>query len=220
MLDHAREIVEEQGHRVVALAPYATQVRALRELGVESRTLASFLAAREKNLDAKTVLVIDEAGTVPTRQMEQILKLAEQAEARVVLLGDTGQTKAIEAGRPFDQLQDAGMQTALMQEIQRQKDPALRQAVALAAKGETGASLARIQGVSEIRDDHARRLAIAKDYSLLAPEERSKTIVLAGTNEARREINHAVRENLGLAGLGQEFATLTRRDTTQAERAF
>ncbi len=220
MLDTAKTLVEEHGHRVVALAPYASQVRALRELGVEARTLASFLAAKEKSLDSRTVLVVDEAGTVPTRQMEQALRLAEQAEARVVLLGDTRQTKAIEAGRPFDQLQDAGMQTALMQEIQRQKDPVLRVAVTLAAKGEAAASLKHIREVREIRDDHERRAAIAGDYVRMPAEERSRTIVVAGTNEARREINRAVRENLGLAGQGQEFATLTRRDTTQAERAY
>ncbi len=220
MLDHAKTILEEGGHRVVALAPYASQVRALRDLGVEARTLASFLAAGEKDLDSRTVLVIDEAGTVPTRQMEQALKLAEHAEARVVLLGDTRQTKAIEAGRPFDQLQNAGMRTALMQEIQRQKDPALRESVALAAKGEASASLAHIREVREIRDDRERRAAIAGDYARMPAEERSRTIVVAGTNEARREINRAVRENLGLAGRGHEYATLTRRDTTQAERAF
>src|SRR5919204_1452601 len=152
MLDHARGLAEEHGHRMVALAPYAAHVRALRVLGVEAKTLASFLAAREKGLDEKTVLVIDEAGTVPTRQMEQALKLAEAARARVVLLGDTGQTKAIEAGRPFDQLQDAGMQTALMSEIQRQRDPALRQAVALAARGQSQSSLLRLSDVREVRD--------------------------------------------------------------------
>jgi hypothetical protein len=38
----------------------------------------------EKALDARTVLVIDEAGTVPTRQMEQALKLAERADAEKV----------------------------------------------------------------------------------------------------------------------------------------
>ena len=220
MLDCAKTIVEETGHRVLALAPYATQVRALRELGVEARTLASFLAAQEKDLDSKTVLVIDEAGTVPARQMEQTLRLAEQAQARVVLLGDTRQTKAIEAGRPFDQLQDAGMETALMQEIQRQKDKALREAVALAAKGEAAASLTRLRDVCEIRDDHERRAAIARDYAKMPSEERSRTIVVAGTNEARREINRAVRENLGLNGQGREYVTLARRDTTQAERAF
>ena len=220
MLHHAKTIVDDAGYKAVALAPYASQVRALRDLAVEARTLASFLAAREKNLDSGTVLVIDEAGTVPTRQMEQALKLAEQARARVVLLGDTRQTKAIEAGRPFDQLQEAGMQTALMHEIERQKDPVLREAVALAAKGEASASLARIPEIHEIRDDRLRHATIGRDYARMTAPERARTIVVAGTNEARRDINRAVRENLGLAGRGHEYATLTRRDSTQAERAF
>ncbi|HET9595098.1 MAG TPA: AAA family ATPase [Anaeromyxobacteraceae bacterium] len=200
--------------------PYASQVRALRELGVEAKTLASFLAAREKQLDECTVLVVDEAGTVPTRQMEQTLRLAEERGGRVVLLGDTKQTKAIEAGRPFDQLQAAGMATAHLGEIQRQKDPVLRQAVALAARGEAEASLAQLREVREIRDDHARRRAIASDYASLPEDERARTLVVSGTNEARREINQAVREDLGLAGRGKELSTLTRRDTTQAERLF
>ncbi|GAO01310.1 MobF family relaxase [Anaeromyxobacter sp. PSR-1] len=220
MLDHAKGLAEERGHRVVALAPYAAHVRALRELGVEAKTLASFLAAQDKAVDDKTVLVIDEAGTVPTRQMELALKLAEQADARVVLLGDTGQTKAIEAGRPFHQLQAAGMQTVVMAEIERQKDPALREAVSLAARGESESSLARLSDVREVRDDHERRRAIAADFARLPEEERASTIIVAGTNEARREINRAIREDLGLAGRGHEFETLTRRDTTQAERAF
>jgi conjugative relaxase-like TrwC/TraI family protein len=220
MLAEAKAGVEAHGYRVVALAPYAAHVRALREHAVESKTLAAFLAAREKGLDEKTVLVIDEAGTVPTRQMEQALKLAEQAGARVVLLGDTGQTKAIEAGRPFDQLQAAGMQTALMEEVQRQRDPILREAVVLAARGESEASLARLSDVREVRDDHDRRRAIAADYARLPEEERSRTIVVAGTNESRREINAAIRENLGLAGRGQDVTLLVRRDTTQAERTF
>jgi hypothetical protein len=220
MLDAAKAVVQEHGYSVIALAPYASQVRALREGGVEARTLASFLAAREKHLDSRTLLVIDEAGTVPTRQMEQALKLAEQAQARVVLLGDTRQTKAIEAGRPFDQLQDAGMETAFMDEIQRQKDPGLRAAVTLAARGEASASLAHVRHIREMPDHDERRAAIAADYAQMAPEERSRTIIVAGTNEARREINRAVRENLGLAGQGYTYPTLTRRDTTQAERAF
>jgi hypothetical protein len=220
MLEQAKTAAEERGYRMVALAPYAAHVRVLREHGVEAKTLASFLAAREKGLDEKTVLVIDEAGTVPTRQMEQALKLAEQAGARVVLLGDTGQTKAIEAGRPFDQLQAAGMQTALMSEVQRQKDPLLREAVLLAARGESEASLSRLTGVLEVPDDHHRRRIIAWDYTRLPEEERARTIVVAGTNESRREINAAVRENLGLTAHGHEVTMLVRRDTTQAERAF
>lgn len=220
MLDTAKGMIEGQGYNVRALAPYASQVKALRELGVQSNTLASFLKAKEKNIDARTVLVIDEAGVVPTRQMEQVLKLAERAGARVVLMGDKDQTKAIEAGRPFDQLQTAGMKTAFMEEIQRQKDAELKIAVELAAKGDAKSSLARIAGITQIENHSLRRDAVAESYASLTPEERDNTIIVSGTNEARREINKYVREKIGTVGQGLEVDTLVRRDTTQAERRF
>lgn len=220
MLDTAKGMIEQQGYEVRALAPYGSQVKALRELGVEANTLASFLKAQDKRIDSRTVLVIDEAGVVPARQMDQVLKIAEKAGARVVLMGDTAQTKAIEAGRPFDQLQAAGMATAKMDEIQRQKDPQLKAAVEHAAKGETKASLDKISSIVEIEQAGDRRAAIAADYMKLTPVEREKSIIVSGTNEARREINQLVREGLATAGKGIQFDTLIRRDTTQAERRF
>lgn len=220
MLNATKAEIEGAGYQVRALAPYGSQVKALRELGVESNTLASFLKAKDKGIDAKTVLVIDEAGVVPARLMQQALQVAEKAGARVVLVGDTAQTKAIEAGRPFDQLQAAGMATARMDEIQRQKDPVLKEAVELAAKGATTASLDRIKSISQFENDQERRAAVAKDFIQLPAGERDRTLIVSGTNEARREINRMVREGLGTAGKGVEFDTLIRRDTTQAERRF
>lgn len=220
MLNATKTEIEGAGYQVRALAPYGSQVKALRELGVESNTLASFLKAKDKGIDAKTVLVIDEAGVVPARLMQQALQVAEKAGARVVLVGDTAQTKAIEAGRPFDQLQAAGMATARMDEIQRQKDPVLKEAVELAAKGATTASLDRIKSISQFENDQERRAAVAKDFIQLPAGERDRTLIVSGTNEARREINRMVREGLGTAGKGVEFDTLIRRDTTQAERRF
>jgi ATP-dependent exoDNAse (exonuclease V) alpha subunit len=43
---------------------------------------------------------------------------------------------------------------------------------------------------------------------------------VAGTNEARREINRMVRAALELTGKGREFETLARVDMTQAQRRF
>jgi hypothetical protein len=63
----------------------------------------------------------------------------------------------------------------------------------------------------EIKDDRERHAAIARDYARLLADERSRTIVVAGTNEARREINSAIGENLGLAGSpDREFDPLVR----------
>jgi len=213
-------VLETTNYRVVAVAPYESQRRALRELGIEAKTVASFLAARENSLDERSILVVDEAGTVPTRQMNQLLQLAGAHSARVVLVGDVQQTKAIEAGRPFEQLQEAGMQMATMTEIHRQEDPTLREAVRLAAVGRPQDSLRHIKEVLEIPDHRERRCTIAADFAQLPEADRARAIIVSGTNEGRREINLAVRQELGLAGKGLEYTTLVRRDTTQAERSF
>jgi hypothetical protein len=220
MLKNAAELIEQQGYNVRGLAPYGSQVKALQEEGMEARTLASFLKAKDKRIDAQTVLVIDEAGVIPARQMDQLLRITEQAGARVVLLGDNEQTKAIEAGRPAQQMQANGMQTAIMGEIQRQQNPTLREAVEHASERRTKPSLDRIEVVHVIENPQERRAKMVDDFVKLAPEDRERTIIVSGTNEARHEINKGIRLGLGTEGSGIEYDTLSRRDTTQAERQF
>jgi len=225
MLVQVKTAAESAGYTVKAVASYGKQIEALRELGMQARTVASVLEARQKDrftLDPKTVLVIDEAGVVPARIMERIMKMAEADGARVVLLGDTGQTKAIEAGRPFHQLQAAGMATALMGDIIRQKTPELKEAVELAAKAQASASLSvldrKLQAVRTVDDDRQRYGQIASRYASLDAEARRETLIITGTNASRNALNEATHQALGLSGRGFEFALLTRRDTTQAER--
>ncbi|MCX7116360.1 MAG: AAA family ATPase, partial [Legionellales bacterium] len=220
MLDKTKQILEAQGFEVRALAPYSNQVKALQSLNVKASTLASFIRAKDKNIHSKTVLIIDEAGVVPTRLMEKVLQLAAKAGSRIVLLGDTAQTKAIEAGRPFEQLQTAGMSTARMDIIQRQKNFSLKKAVELAAMGESRQALAHIHSVIEIKNHQTRRATIASDYAHLSHDEQTRTIIVSGTNEARRDINQQVRMLLNLEGTGLHCDTLTRRDTTIAERMY
>lgn len=220
MLDKTKQLIEAQGFKVRALAPYGNQVKALQELNVCATTLASFIRAKEKGIDAQTVLIIDEAGVVPTRLMEKALCLAKAAGTRVVLLGDIAQTKAIEAGRPFHQLQASGMETALMDTIQRQKNVSLKKAVELAAVGASKDALEYLDNIVEIKDHQLRRSTIAKDYVKLSSEERERTIIVSGTNEARRDINKQVRIGLNIEGTGIVFDTLNRRDTTRAERIY
>ena len=213
------QVAEQQGYRMVVLAPYANQVERLQADGLKASTLATFLVARDKNIDDRTVIVIDEAGLVPTRQMEAALKVAERYQSRIVLAGDIQQLKAIEAGRPFAQLQANGMQTAIVDQILRQKTPDLKPAVELAAKGHAEESLKHIdRHVYEVADDRTRYDEIARDYAALAAAERERTLIVSGTNVARREINLLVRLELGIEGKGREFDTLSRIDLTQAER--
>nr|WP_116522971.1 MobF family relaxase [Achromobacter insuavis] len=225
MLKQVKAAAESAGFTVKAVASYGKQIEALRELGMEARTVASVLEAHHQDrfkLDANTVLVIDEAGVVPARIMERLMKMAEADGARVVMLGDTGQTKAIEAGRPFHQLQVAGMATALMGDIVRQKSPELKEAVEFAARGQASTSLGvidtKLKAVHTIGEDVKRYQRIAGEYAAQTAEDRRETLIVTGTNESRNALNEATHQALGLAGRGFDFNLLTRRDTTQAER--
>ena len=73
---------------------------------------------------AKTVLVVDEGSLASTVQARDLLRIADALRIpRVVLVGDEKQLDAVDAGKPFAQLQAAGMKTAVMDEILRQRDP-------------------------------------------------------------------------------------------------
>ncbi|OFQ38074.1 MobF family relaxase [Achromobacter xylosoxidans] len=225
MLAKVKDTADAAGYTIKAVASYGKQIEALRELGMEARTVASVLEARQQDrfkLDPNTVLVIDEAAVVPTRIMERLMKMAEADGARVVMLGDTGQTKAIEAGRPFHQLQVEGMETALMGDIVRQKSPELKAAVELAANGQASASLGilsrKLRAVHTVTDDDLRYDAIANRYAGMSAKDRRETLIVTGTNRSRNALNEATHQALGLGGRGFDFNLLTRRDTTQAER--
>lgn len=218
MTKSAAETLRMQGIHVTSLAPYGSQVKALQEEGLESRTLAAFLKAGDKKIGPDSVVFIDEAGVIPARQMQETMRVINEAGARAVFLGDTKQTKAVEAGKPLEQMINAGMQTSYMKDIQRQKNPELLKAALLAAEGHSSKSLAHIPAIVQEGDKHERHHRIVKDYAAMSAEERSNALIITGTNESRRAINSGIQRELGLTGTGENYQLLNRLDTTQAER--
>ena len=205
-------------YKILALAPYGNQVKVLKNEGMNAKTLASFLYSKDKKIDDKTVVILDEAAVVGSRQMSELMRTVEKKGARLIMLGDTKQVEAIEAGKPFAQLQQKGMQTARIYEVLRQQDPMLKSAVEKVANGNARASLSDIAVVQQIVEASDRHQAIVNDYMKLTPDQRGNTLVIAGTNDARKEINDMVRKALSLSGKGREFDTLNRVDMTQAQR--
>lgn len=208
-----------QGYRVIGLAPYASQNQALAALGMESQTLASFLArtSGHRRLDRRSIVFLDEAGVVPAHQLEQLMTIIERQQARLILSGDRQQTHAVEAGKPFEQLQDAGMTKAFLTEILRQKGETMRAAVMHAAQNEVPSAVTLLRpDVVEVRQDERRHARIAQAYEALTETERAETLIVAGTNAARRAINAQVRKAVALPG-GQPVEVLHNVDMTRAE---
>ncbi len=213
------DLASSQGAKLVGVAPSAGAARELAATGIASQTIASLATRGYAGLDQRTLLVVDEAGMVGARDMHALLSAADKAGARVLLVGDTQQLKAVAAGKSFAQLQANGMSTAELREIQRQQEPALRAAVELAAGGQVQASLARIEHhVVEIERHQDRHQTIAAEYAALKPEQRERTLIVAGTHLAREAINDQVREAIGLKGQGHELTTLGSKDLTEAQK--
>ena len=63
--------------------------------------------------------IVDEASLLSARDTARLFDLAEQHDARVILVGDVKQLGSVEAGAAFAQLQTAGMETATLGEIVR-----------------------------------------------------------------------------------------------------
>lgn len=221
-----RQVLEGQGYKIEGFAPTSRAAKLLREAGIEASTLQSFLVQSAQTTDAagqKCFYFVDESSLVSTRQMRDFLARLRPYD-RVLLIGDTRQHQGVEAGRPFEQLQTAGMRTAKLDQIVRQKDPALKTAVELLAKGRTAAALIKLRDlgrVQEIPDDQERIGTVAKSYAT-RPEN---TLIVSPDNASRRQLNLAVREELRtMGGLGREehlFRVLVQRqDMTGADRAW
>ena len=218
MLAEVKRIAEANGYKLMGLGSSGRAVQELTDAGVESRTIASFNIAQDKEINGKSVIVIDEAGMVPTKDLRQILRTAEQHNAKVVVIGDEKQLKAVEAGRPFAQLYEHGIQFALMDEIQRQQNETLREAVIEASRGQIAQSITRMEPhITEIKADEKRYRTIAQEFATRLPEERRKTLVITGTNQARDAINREIRGAFGCGDDGQAVTIVRRVDMTKAQ---
>ena len=200
-------------NQIVGLAPSASAVHVMAgEADIPARTLQGFLtryrdvgdgiATPEKTEEARkalggAVLILDEASMVGTVQMRALTRIAAQTDvARLALIGDRRQLRSVEAGQPFGLLQDAGMPTARMDEVIRQRDADLRQAVLHMVADEPRMAVEELgNGVLETESDELGRKA-AHLWLDLDPSLRAGTAILAPTHELRAEINDAVRQGL------------------------
>jgi conjugative relaxase-like TrwC/TraI family protein len=220
-----RSTAESRGYQVEGFAPTSRAARQLNEAGIEARTLQGFLA-RTSDPDLrehKHFYLVDESSLASTNQVREFLSRLG-AYDRVVLIGDIRQHQGVEAGRPFEQLQEAGMRTARLDEIVRQQDSALKSAVELLAAGQVSAALDTLQQngrVKEISNAEDRIRTIAKRYVELP----TNTLIVSPDNASRRDLNVAVRQELkatgSLAPEDHAFTVLVQRqDMTGAERSW
>jgi conjugative relaxase-like TrwC/TraI family protein len=222
-----REAAEQAGYAVEGMAPTSRASQQLREAGISAGTLQGYLArgghAQQADPASRHLYMLDESSLASTRQMRDFLKKIGPHD-RVLVIGDTRQHQGVDAGKPFEQMQDAGMKTALLDRIMRQQDPALLAAVERLSKNETreGIAMLAAQGrVTQIEDKSARIEAIARAYA----DRPAGSIIVSPDNASRRDLNEQVRQELQKRGALAKDETplptlIPRNEMTGADRAW
>ena len=237
MLGEVKRLADRQ---VFGLAPSAAAARVLAmEGGIGAVTVQWLLArygavaegtasadevasARERFRNA--VVVVDEASMVGTVQMRDLQRVAAKlGVARLVLVGDSLQLRAVEAGQPFRLLQRAGMATARMDDVIRQRSLDLKAAVAHMVAGDPALAVESLAGDVRELPREALAATAARLWLALPKEAREGTVILAPTHELREEINAGVRRGLAEEGVlgrrGLEIGRLVDRRLTRVHAA-
>lgn len=127
-LEASNDAWKAMGYKVIGVAPTGKAAEAMEGSGIRSMTLHKFLRAHEtghEKIGCKTVLVLDEAGMVDSRRINQLLTIIAKSGAKHVVMGDNGQTQSIEAGPAFrlvtDRVKPVALETIVRQNVDWQR---------------------------------------------------------------------------------------------------
>src|SRR5215218_8257671 len=225
----ARHAWQLNGYRLLASAPTGIATISLQGEGFEDvatsdRLLADLDGGREQ-LDARTVLVIDEAGMLGSRKLSRLLEHAQQAQAKVVLVGDDRQLAPIDAGGGFRALR-LRLGASELTENRRQQQAWEREALELVRSGLAEEAVAAYQAHDRVvaaDSKPAATLALLQDwwvaYERAEGDPGEEVVVLAARRAEVDRLNTACQELLAARGrLGHERLQVEDRHLAVGDR--
>jgi conjugative relaxase-like TrwC/TraI family protein len=158
---------EAMGDRVIGACIAKVAVDNLqRETGIQSMTIAKLLTDIERGrnvLSNVSVLVIDEAGQVGSKQMQALLNVAEASQTKVVLVGEDKQLDAIEHGGVLKYLSRPEIiGTSVIKTVRRQREIWARQTVMQLRDGHAKDALATLNEHQLVNFTSSHEAAIKK----------------------------------------------------------
>jgi ATP-dependent exoDNAse (exonuclease V) alpha subunit len=173
------------------------------QTGVEATTIARLRLAFDRgvSLAPGTVLLVDEAGMVGTRDLAPLADAASAADAKLVLVGDDRQLPEIQAGGAFSALGKA-LGAHQLREVRRQQHDWDRDALANLRDDD-------LEAFARAYDAHGRlvatpnaeaaRAAIVQDW-WAAHEAGASALMLAHRRSDVRDLNARAHERMRAAG--------------------
>jgi Ti-type conjugative transfer relaxase TraA len=223
LLDAARETWQTAEYSVRGVALSGKAAEGLEKYSaIPSQTLHSLLRDLEQGhttLSNKTVLVVDEAGMVGSRQMAALVEHVQGAGAKLVLVGDTRQLQAIDAGAAFRAIQDRVGGVELI-DVRRQQYQADREMAKAFRDGRAAEALQNLndRGLLHVEKTTEQAQHKAVENYLRDVADGKATVILAATRREVRNLNQAARAEFREIGAlrGNDVAVLTSR----GERVF
>ena len=203
MLGAARESWEAAGFEVIGTALQGKAKSILQaSAGITSHTCHSLLWQLDHGaceLTSKSIVVIDEAGMVGSRQTARLLDYIHKAGAKAVLVGDRAQLPPIDAGGAFRLLSER-LGPAWLKNIIRQKNEADRQIVRQFAAGNAGEALAamRERGLLVLSETRAQAMQqMFRDWAQARdPSKPGEALMVAATRAEVAQLNAMARQGL------------------------
>ncbi len=149
-------------------------------------------------LDQRTVVVLDEAGMVGTKDMAALIEHIKASGAKLVLVGDRKQLQPIEAGGPFGAIQKVTGAVKLKHIIrqvldEKDDDPSwARKAIALLSEGKASEALELYSARDMITVSEDRETAmesLIKDWSTPGLKNPNSNLIFASTRAEVRDLN-------------------------------
>lgn len=228
LMKEAVSRMEAAGKKVTILAPTAQASRGvLRDEGFEqAETVAQFLNNREAQANVEDqVIWVDEAGLMGTKDMRDILRVAEQRNARVIFGGDTRQHASVVRGDALRILNTvAGIKSAEVSKIYRQRTRDYREAVQELANGNVRGGFDRLDQIGAIKtvdplNPHAQ---LTDDY-IKAVKRKKAVLIISPTHKQGEEVTDAIRTRLRthrLLGRKElKISKLSNLNLTEAEKS-
>ncbi|MDR2348617.1 MAG: relaxase domain-containing protein, partial [Bifidobacteriaceae bacterium] len=215
----------EQTHgpgSVVGLAPSATAAAVLGEdLGIATENTAKWLTDHDLNgavFRAGQLVIVDEASLAGTLALDRIASLANQAGAKVLLVGDWAQLQAVDAGGAFNLLVADRADAPELGDIHRfqaewEKTASLHLRHGRAAAIEAYLGHGRVsEGDQETVTEHAYQ-AWAADLGA-----GQASLLIADSHTTVRALNERARDDRIGTGLVDPLRDVTLADGSRASR--
>lgn len=215
----------EQQHgagSVVGLAPSENAAQVLgEELGIETENTARWWQMHLLNgttFDKEQLVILDEASLAGTGSLDRITGLAEQAGAKVLLVGDWSQLQAVDAGGAFGMLVHDRDDAPELVDVHRFTQ-AWEKANSLALRHGRTPAIDTLIEHDRVRGGEQDAMVDAAYTAWRADVQAGRaSILVAETRETVTQLNERARADLILDGTITPGREVTLHDGTQASK--